>query len=80
MAHGGARKGAGRKPKQDEQALVEKLKPYEDVALKSLTDAVKAGESWAVKMFFEYLHGKPKETVYSQTEIIVPEIDWDGED
>ena len=57
--HGGKRPGAGRKPKDAEQALIERLAPYEDQAIEKLTDAMTAGEAWALKMFFEYRWGKP---------------------
>jgi len=80
MAHGGARKGAGRKSKDEEQALIERLSPLSDSAFKALASAIKEGQSWAVKMYFEYMYGKPKETINQKTEIVVPEIDWDGED
>lgn len=63
MAHGGKRKGAGRKSKADEQALIEKLSPLEDKAFKALTNAIEEEHSWAVKMYFEYMYGKPKEKV-----------------
>jgi hypothetical protein len=58
----GGNKNAGRKPKADEQKLIEKLGKYEDEAHKILKEAVKDGNSWAVKMYFEYMYGKPKET------------------
>lgn len=80
MAHGGARKGAGRKSKDEEQALIERLSPLSDSAFKALASAIKEEQSWAVKMYFEYMYGKPKETINQKTEIVVPEIDWDGED
>ena len=53
---------AGRKSKAEEQKLVEKLSPLEPSAFKALADALNEGASWAVKMFFEYKFGKPKET------------------
>ena len=63
---GGARKGAGRKRKSEEQDLIEKLTPYEPLALAALEEALKKGSSWAVKLFMEYKYGKPKETVTSK--------------
>ena len=54
---------AGRKPKAEEQMLIEKLSPFEDVALKKLEDAVKSGENWAIKLYFEYRYGKPRQTI-----------------
>ena len=61
--HGGARKGAGRKAKADEQELIEKLSAYNDTSHEKLKDAVDAGEQWAIKMYFEYFYGKPNQTI-----------------
>lgn len=63
MAHGGKRQGAGRKGKADELKLIEKLKPLEDRALKALEDGIKANEFGYVKLFFEYMYGKPQDKV-----------------
>ena len=61
--NGGARAGAGRKPKADEQQLVERLSPLEDKAYKALGDGLEDGQSWAVKLFLEYRYGKPKQQI-----------------
>jgi len=61
MALGGAREGSGRKSKAEEQNLIEKLSPLEDLAFTALTSAIKEGKDWAVKMYFEYMYGKPKQ-------------------
>lgn len=66
MAHGGAREGAGRKPKNDEKALLEKLSVYSDKAHEKLREAVEEGDPWALKMYFEYFYGKPNQTVNHQ--------------
>ncbi|MEL6140403.1 MAG: hypothetical protein AAFU67_02160 [Bacteroidota bacterium] len=58
---GGARKGAGRKPKVQEQSLVEKLCVNDDLVLKRLEQAVKKGEGWAIKLWFQYRLGMPKQ-------------------
>ncbi len=63
MAHGGKRDGAGRKSKAEEQKLIENLTPMNADALKSLSEAVKDNEQWAVKLFFEYFYGKPQQRV-----------------
>ena len=60
---GGKREGAGRKSKAYEQKLIEKLTPMEKDALNALNKAVKKGESWAVKLFMEYMYGRPKEKI-----------------
>lgn len=60
---GGKREGAGRKPRSDEQKLIEKLSPYEDLAHTKLAEAIKNGKDWAIKLFFEYMYSKPKQSV-----------------
>jgi len=69
----------GRKPKVEEQKLIEKLSPLEPVAHEALKDALAEGKPWAVKLFFEYLYGKPRQSVDVTSEgagIVVPEIIW----
>ena len=63
MAHGGKRSGAGRKTRADEQELIEKLSPLEKKAYKALDEAITRGKDWAIKMWFEYTYGKPKQTI-----------------
>lgn len=60
---GGARDGAGRKTKAEEQNLIEKLTPLEPIAFKALTDALNDGKDWAVKLFFQYNFGMPKQVI-----------------
>ncbi len=60
--HGGKRTGAGRKSKSEEQALAEKLSPLEESAFKSLKNGLANNQSWATKLYFEYMYGKPRET------------------
>ena len=60
---GGKRKGAGRKPKVEEQKLIEKLSPLETKAFKALENGLDEQHSWAIKLYFEYMYGKPKEKV-----------------
>lgn len=66
---GGAREGAGRKSKAQEQSLIEKLSPLEPVAFKALTDALNDGKDWAVKLFFQYNFGMPKQTIDQKVEV-----------
>ena len=61
--NGGARKGAGRKSKSEEQKLIENLTPMNAMALKSLEKGLEKKEQWAVKLFFEYFYGKPQQRV-----------------
>ena len=62
MAHGGKRKGAGRKSKAEEISLVEKLTPLEDVALEKIKKGVESGDFKFVQLFYNYYAGKPRET------------------
>lgn len=62
MAHGGARKGAGRKAKADEINLIEKLSPLEDAAYNALKAGVEKGDFKYVQLFYNYYAGKPRET------------------
>ena len=61
--HGGKRIGAGRKTKADEQKLIEKLTPLNDLALESLKKGLEKKEQWAVKLYFEYFYGRPQQRV-----------------
>ena len=55
--------GAGRKPKADEQKLIEKLTPLNELALNSLKKGLEKKEQWAVKLYFEYFYGRPQQRV-----------------
>lgn len=60
---GGARENAGRKSKSDEQKLIEKLSPLESKAFTALEEALDEKKDWAVKLFFNYMFGMPKQIV-----------------
>ena len=53
---------AGRKPKDEEIKLVERLSPLEDDALRALTDGVKSGDIKWITLYLNYYLGKPRET------------------
>ena len=63
MGAGGKRKGAGRKPKAEEQQLIERLSPLAPKAFKALEQGLDDNQNWAVKLFMEYSYGKPKESI-----------------
>lgn len=69
--NGGARQGAGRPPKSDEIALIEKLSPMAPEAYKAIENGVKSGEFPFVKLFMEYFHGKPKDTISIQDGLVI---------
>jgi len=66
---GGVREGAGRKSKAEEQSLIEKLTPLEPIAFEALTNALNDGKDWAVKLFFQYNFGMPKQTIDNKVEV-----------
>jgi hypothetical protein len=66
MAKGGARPGAGRKPKADELKLIERLSPMADDAYKALHNGVKSKNPMFVKLWMEYMHGKPSQRIETQ--------------
>ena len=57
----GGHKNSGRKPKAEEQKLIEKLTPLEPLAYDALSRALILAEGWAVKLYFEYKYGKPRQ-------------------
>lgn len=75
----------GRPTKAYKQKLVERLSPLEETAYKALELALKNGESWAVKMFFEYRYGKPTQLTHNINEDLTQKsfdgiIVWAGDD
>jgi hypothetical protein len=72
---GGAREGAGRKSKAEEQSLIEKLSPLEQSAFDALKEAISDKKDWAVKLYFNYMYGMPKQVIDQKTELKIPTID-----
>ena len=62
----------GRKSKVDEQLLLERLSPYDDLAIKVLAEQMEANESWAIKLFFSYRYGMPKIRAEDDIKLIIP--------
>ena len=63
--HGGARQGAGRKPKAIEQKLIERLEAIidKDKGISKIGELVAEGDMRAVQRYLRYRYGKPKESV-----------------
>lgn len=57
----GGHSNGGRRPKAEEQSLIEKLSPLETKAFEKLKEAIDEGKDWAIKLFFDYMYGKPKQ-------------------
>ena len=62
---GGARAGAGRKPKIDEITLIESMDAIAvpDSIWKALYNKAKEGDTNAIKTWLQYRFGMPKQTV-----------------
>jgi len=58
----GGNKNAGRKPKSEEVALIEKLTPLEPLAFSALMKGLENGDFKYVQLFYNYYAGKPRET------------------
>ena len=56
-------KGGGRKPKADEQEIIERLSPLEDKFIAAMERGLEQTQGWAVKIFADYYWGKPKESL-----------------
>lgn len=64
-SHGGAREGAGRKPKADEILIAEQMDAImiPDKVWKALSEKVTDGDVQAIKTWLGYRFGMPKQTV-----------------
>jgi hypothetical protein len=78
--NGGARPGAGRKPKADEIKLIESMDAIAapDEVWAKLWELCKKGDTQAVKTWLNYRFGMPKQNVdvTTQGEKIAPIIEW----
>ena len=72
---GGAREGSGRKSKAEEQSLIEKLTPLEPKAFEALTEALNEKKDWAVKLFFNYMFGMPKQVIDQNSNVNINGFD-----
>jgi len=59
----GGNKNAGRKPKADEEKLIQMLSKLDDKAFECLTNGIKDGNYQYWNKFMEFRYGKPKERV-----------------
>jgi len=80
MENGGARPGAGRKPKADEIKIIEQMDAIAvpAQAWQALWDLCKKGDSQAVKTWLNYRFGMPKQNIdiTTQGEKVTPPIEW----
>jgi hypothetical protein len=60
--YNGGNTNAGRKPKAEEVALIEKLTPLEPLAFAALEKGLANGDFKFTQLFYNYYAGKPRET------------------
>lgn len=65
--HGGARNGAGRKSKEEQIALLEKLRPMDELAFEVMHELLEKRNESALKLFMAYRFGQPKQTIDQTT-------------
>ena len=61
--NGGHKTNGGRKSKAEEMYLIQKLTPLEESAFTALKEALADKRDWAVKLYFSYMFGMPKQVV-----------------
>ena len=68
--NGGKREGAGRKPKDAESKLIERLDACidQEEAIEILKNKMHNGDMRALQLYFNYRYGKPKESVEVSSE------------
>lgn len=65
---GGARVGAGRPKRMDEQAIIEKLTPMSTTAFAKLNEKILEGDMKAIQLFMQYFIGLPTQKIESKIE------------
>lgn len=75
--NGGAREGAGRPSKDRQAKLIEKLSVHEDEIIDIIVQKAKTGQKDFVKMYMEYLHGKPTQVVQLDGQLLTGTIPID---
>ena len=80
MENGGARPGAGRKPKAEEIKIIEQMDAIAvpAQAWQALWNLCEEGDTQAVKTWLNYRFGMPKQNIdiTTQGEKVTPPIEW----
>ena len=61
--------------KSELQDAYENLKPFLPQALQQLEAAIKAGEKWAIELWFKYFFSMPKTTIDQNTNLQINDFD-----
>ena len=57
------------------QNAYENLKPFLPEAILQLEKAIKAGEKWAIELWFKYFFGMPKQIIDQNTDLNINNFD-----
>jgi hypothetical protein len=60
--------------KSELQDAYENLKPFLPEAILQLETAIKAGERWAIELWFKYFFSMPKQTVDNNTNLTITDF------
>ena len=61
--------------KSELQNAYENLKPFLPEAILQLEKAIKAGEKWAIELWFKYFFGMPKQIIDQNTDLNINNFD-----
>lgn len=61
--------------KSELQDAYENLKPFLPEALQQLEIAIKAGEKWAIELWFKYFFSMPKQVIDQNTNLNINDFD-----
>jgi len=74
---GGARPGAGRPKRDEEQDVINLLDKHidRDLVVLKLLEKIKQGDSKMIMLYMNYVYGKPIQTVNQTTTLTVADVD-----
>ena len=74
---GGARPGAGRPRRDQEQDVIKLFDEYIDrgLVVSKLLEKIKQGDTKAITLYFQYVYGKPTQTINQTTTLSVNDVD-----
>jgi len=74
---GGARPGAGRPRRSEEQDVIKLFDDYIDrgLVVSKLLEKIKQGDTKAITLYFQYVYGKPITNVNQTTTLTVNDVD-----
>jgi hypothetical protein len=74
---GGARVGAGRPKRSEEQDVIKLFDEHidRDIVVTKLLDKIKQGDMKAIALYFQYIFGKPITTINQSTTLSVNDVD-----